>query len=447
MAVTKIWPVRGKADNPLRYVSNEIKTANPRWDKTSLGNLTDVMHYAVDEGKTEKQFFVTGINCSAEIARDQFVTVKKQFAKEDGIVAYHGYQSFAEDEVTPEQAHKIGVEFAERVWGDAYQVVVATHLNTEHIHNHFVINSVSFKHGRRLREKQWYELNKISDEICLKYGLSIVERPEGKGFPKYFYDAEKSGASTRLNVARKAVDEAIAISTNLREFEIAMKSMGYSCSFGPNKKYWIIKMSTWKKPMGLYRMGEDYSNERIMERVSEEKESKSFLVFKKTVYVRRQYNLQTRQNKIKKVGGLKGLYLHYCYLLGYLPKYTKKPLRVSPVIRDDIKKIDMISEEARLIERNRLSDIDSLLRYKEERLGLITEKIDERNKAQNILRKKASEREQSQARKLANSLKDEIQALRKEVRLLEHIEERSKVIEENIKMIEKEEVKRDERRR
>ena len=447
MAVTKIWPVRGKSDSPLKYISNEMKTENPKWDKTSLGNLTDVMHYAVDADKTEKQFFVTGINCSAEIARDQFVTVKKQFAKEDGIVAYHGYQSFAEDEVTPEQAHAIGVEFAERVWGDSYQVVVATHLNTEHIHNHFVINSVSFKHGRRLREKQWYELNKISDEICQKYGLSIVKRPEGKGLPKYFYDAEKTGASTRLNVARKAVDEAISISTNLREFEIAMKSMGYSCNFGSNKKYWTIKMSSWKKPMRLFRMGEEYSNERLMERIAEEKDSKSFIVFQKTIYVRKQYKLQTRKNKIKKVGGLKGLYLHYCYLLGYLPKYTKKPIRVSPVIRDDIKKIDMISEEARLIERVGLSDIDSLLRYKEERLGLISGKIDERSKVQKILRRKISDEERQTARALSDSLKEEIQDLRKEVRLLEHIEQRSKVIEDKIKTIEKEEVKRNERRR
>ena len=64
-----------------RYVADEMKTENPKWDKSSLENLTDVMHYAADEDKTEKQFFVTGINCSAEIARDQFVTVKKQFNK------------------------------------------------------------------------------------------------------------------------------------------------------------------------------------------------------------------------------------------------------------------------------------------------------------------------------------------------------------------------------
>lgn len=86
MAVTKIWPVRGKPDSPLSYVMDEMKTANPKWNREELSALTDVMHYAADEDKTEKQFFVTGINCSAQIARDQFVTVKKQFGKEGGIV-------------------------------------------------------------------------------------------------------------------------------------------------------------------------------------------------------------------------------------------------------------------------------------------------------------------------------------------------------------------------
>lgn len=447
MAVTKIWPVRGKADSPLKYIANEMKTANPKWDKSSLGSLTDVMHYATDEDKTEKQFFVTGVNCSAEIARDQFVTVKKQFNKEDGIVAYHGYQSFAEDEVTPEQAHAIGVEFAQRIWGDAYQVVVATHLNTNHIHNHYVVNSVSFKHGRRLREKQWYELNKVSDDICKTHGLSIVERPEGKGLPKYLYDEERSGGSTRLNVARKAVDEAIAVSANLKEFELAMKSMGYSCSFRQNRKYWTIKMSSWKKPMRLYRMGEDYSNERIMERLTEEKELKFFVVFQKAVYVRKQYKLPTRENKIKKVGGLKGLYLHYCYLLGYLPRYTRKPTRVSPEIRDDIKKMEMISKEARLIARENLIDLNALGLYKESIVNLIETKSEERYQVMKVLRRKVSDEEKFQAREQANVLRDEIQDLRKEVRLLEHIEERSKIIEQKINIIEKDEVRNNARRR
>jgi len=447
MAVTKIWPVRGKVDSPLRYVADEMKTENPKWDKSSLENLTDVMHYAVDEDKTEKQFFVTGINCSAEIARDQFVTVKKQFNKEDGIVAYHGYQSFDEGEVTPELAHAIGLEFAQRVWGEDYQVVVATHLNTKHIHNHFVVNSVSFLHGRRLQKKQWYEFNKVSDEICRAHGLSVVEKPEGKGFSKEFYEMERAGGSTRLNVARKAVDEAISVSTNLKEFELAMKSMGYSCSFDPNRKYWIIKMKSWKKPMRLYRMGEDYTNERIMERITASPEEKPFAVFQRTVYVKKQYRLPTREHKIKKVGGLKGLYLHYCYLLGYLPKYKQRPMRVSPLIRDDITKIEMISREARLIEREKLVTLNDVAKFKASRVSLIEEKTAERNELMKVLRRKVPEDEKEQAREKAYELKEELKELRKEVKLAEHIETRAKDMEEKINTIKEEEVKRDERRR
>ena len=446
MAVTKIWPVRGKADSPLRYVANEMKTANPKWDKSSLENLTDVMHYAADENKTEKQFFVTGINCSAEIARDQFVTVKKQFNKEDGIVAYHGYQSFEEGEVTPELAHAIGLEFAQRVWGEDYQVVVATHLNTNHIHNHFVVNSVSFLHGRRLQKKQWYELNKVSDEICRAYGLSVVEKPAGKGLPKPVYEAERAGGSTRLNVARSAVDEAIGVSTNLKEFELAMKSMGYSCSFAPDRMYWTIKHRSWKKPLRLYRMGEDYSNERILERIMASPEGKPFAVFQKTVYVKKQYKLPTREHKIKKVGGLKGLYLHYCYLLGYLPKYNQRPIRVSPAIRDDITKLDMISKEAGLIEKEKLVTLDDVAEFKASRQALIEEKTAKRHEVMKALRRKVPEEEKEKAREKAYELKEEIKELRKEVRLAEHIEVRSKDMGEKIKIIEGE-VKRNERRR
>ena len=447
MAVTKIWPGKGKADSPLRYIANEMKTENPKWNKSSLGNLTDVMHYAADEEKTEKQFFVTGVNCSAEIARDQFVTVKKQFNKEDGIVAYHGYQSFEEGEVTPELAHAIGVEFAQRVWGEDYQVVVAIHLNTNHIHNHFVVNSVSFLHGRRLQKKQWYELNKISDEICRAHGLSVVEKPEGKGLPKQIYEAERSGGSTRLNVARKAVDEAISVSTNMREFELAMKSMGYSCSFDPNRKHWTIKHRSWKKPMRLYRMGEDYSNDRIMERIMAAPEEKPFAVFQRTVYVRKQYKLSTREQKIKKVGGLRGLYLHYCYLLGYLPKYNQNPIRVSPVIRDDITKIEMISKEARLIEQEKLMTLDDVANFKASREALIVQKTEQHYEVMKVLRRKVPEEEKDKARETAYELKEEIKELRKEVRLAEHIEVRAKDMEERINEIEKSEVKRNERRR
>ena len=447
MAVTKIWPIKGRVDSPLRYVADEVKTENPAWDKSSLQNLTDVMHYAVDDAKTEKQFFVTGINCNADTARDQFVTVKKQYDKEGGIVAYHGYQSFEEGEVTPELAHAMGLEFAKRVWGDEYQVVVATHLNTNHIHNHFVVNSISFKHGRRCRAKQWYDINKINDEICMSHGLSIIERPMGKGLSYPMYEAEKNGIS-RKEIAKRAVDEAIAASSNMKEFEMAMKSMGYSCNFDPNRKYWTIKGREWKKVMRLERLGPEYSNLRIQKRILEDQAGKTYTTFQRAINVKKQYRLPTRAHKIKRVKGIKGLYLHYCYLLGYLPKYKNRPTKVSPLLRDDILKLDQISEEAKLLCRNNIETVEDLHEFKSHREFMIEARVELRDDLKNKLRRQGISDEERIGAKLDIAyLNDELKTLRKELRLANNIEERSVKMEQNIDEIERNEVSKDVRRR
>ena len=88
------------------------------------------MDYAKNDYKTEKQYYVSGINCNPKYAREQMMETKKDFEKTGGIVAFHSYQSFVEGEVTAEVAHRIGCEFAKRVWGDRFEVVVATHLNS-----------------------------------------------------------------------------------------------------------------------------------------------------------------------------------------------------------------------------------------------------------------------------------------------------------------------------
>ena len=96
------------------------------------------MEYATNKDKTEQRFFVTGVNCDPTTARDEMMISKAQWNDRSEIVCYHGFQSFKSGEVTPEQAHEVGVRLAERMWGDRFQVIVATHLNTECLHNHFV---------------------------------------------------------------------------------------------------------------------------------------------------------------------------------------------------------------------------------------------------------------------------------------------------------------------
>ena len=171
MAVSKLWAVNSRLGQVIDYAANPEKTAADIYSDEQYQALADVLSYAKDEEKTEREYFVEGINCNPSTARDQFVSVKQAYGKEDGIQAYHGYLSFKEQNITPELAQKIGMEFANEVWGERFQVVVTTHLNTKHLHCHYVINSVSFKDGKRCQDTSWFKFRKVADRICEKYGL------------------------------------------------------------------------------------------------------------------------------------------------------------------------------------------------------------------------------------------------------------------------------------
>lgn len=138
MATTKIWPVRDSLKRVVDYASNP--------EKTSEDDLASVIRYAMNGDKTtsdttagsEKACYVTGVNCSADTALEEMINTQTLFGKTGGNVAYHCYQSFKPGEVTPEQCHQLGVELARRMWGDRYQVLIATHLDRDHLHNHLV---------------------------------------------------------------------------------------------------------------------------------------------------------------------------------------------------------------------------------------------------------------------------------------------------------------------
>ena len=133
MATTSLWRVKGYIGKVLLYAQNPDKTTNPEVievpENVNRDSLEDVIAYAGRESATNKRQLVKGIHCSSDRAREDMLRVKRSFGKADGTIAYHGYQSFAEGEVTPELAHKIGIALAREVWGDRYQVLVCTHLD------------------------------------------------------------------------------------------------------------------------------------------------------------------------------------------------------------------------------------------------------------------------------------------------------------------------------
>ena len=175
MATTGIWKIEKRLDNVLDYTTNVEKTKHN--ENNNYYDLHNVIEYVESDYKTEEQLFVSGINCSPKTALEEMSITKEQYGKTDGILGFHAFQSFAEGEVTPEQCHAIGVRLAEEMWGDRFEVVVSTHINTNHYHNHFVINSVSFKDGKRYYDKRetYAELRRLSDSLCEEYGLSVIQ--------------------------------------------------------------------------------------------------------------------------------------------------------------------------------------------------------------------------------------------------------------------------------
>ena len=148
MAVTKIWKINGWIGDCLLYIENPNKTQNPlvigdpKLKEEEYQSLIDVIEYAEDGNKTvrDTERFVSGVNCDAETARQEMILAKNAFDKNDGICAYHAIQSFAPGEVTPETAHEIGIRLAKEMWGERYQVLVATHLDHEHMLSSFRYN-------------------------------------------------------------------------------------------------------------------------------------------------------------------------------------------------------------------------------------------------------------------------------------------------------------------
>ena len=434
MAVCEIWDVRGRLDHPIDYAENPEKTANPKYTEADLQAMVDVMEYATNKDKTEQRYFVTGVNCDPTTARDEMMIAKAQWNDESEIVCYHGFQSFKHGEVTPEQAHEVGVKLAQKMWGDRFQVIVATHLNTDCLHNHFVVNSVSFTDGKHYHDNK-ANLRQRSDELCREYALSVIEHPSGKKKQYALYQAEKNGMPTRDNVTRQAVDEAISKSFTLKDFDRIMAEMGYRVSFDPNRKYWTVIGKNWKRPKRLYKLGEEYTNERIMERITENSYAVKFSRFAEPQRTVKVFRVKGSLKGAKKIGGLRGLYLHYCYKLGILPK-NKKPnyARLHYLLKDDLMKMEAISQETRLLCRNRIDTVEQLLSYKG---SLETEKADLLQKRKELYSKsrKTGGEEKEAIRSQLSDLSKRLSVIRKEVRLCEGIEARNAALKEKLSTI------------
>lgn len=212
--------------------------------KQSLGAMKGVMSYVCQEKKTRDpvtgQRFVTGVHCLGDNACQEFLATKRTYGKTKGVNFYQYVQSFSPKEaVTLEKAHAIALEFAQKAW-PGFEVLVATHRDAGHLHSHFVVNSVSWETGRKLRQspKTLQTLRALSDEICAAQGLSVLPRYEKPGakLSSREYRAAQKEESWKFRLMG-AITQAMERSGTRRDFLRAMERRGYQVAWEDNRKY------------------------------------------------------------------------------------------------------------------------------------------------------------------------------------------------------------------
>ena len=393
-----------------------------------------------DEGKEILQQFVSGINCHPGTAVSEMIAVKRRFGKEGGTTAYHGYQSFAPGEATPVMANEIAIKLAEQLWGERYQVVVATHLDkANHLHSHFVLNTVSFVDGKKFHRtaQDYRDMQIASDELCREYGLSVIKQSEGKSKSYVEWQEEKEVQFTHRGSIRADIDRAILASTTERDFIRVMTEMGYEFKIrardGQPLKYPALKPPGAKGYFRFHKLGAGYSLEEVKDRILQN-------IYKQVPFPKtehrppRRYHLRGRP--WKKLTGLQALYFRYCYELHIIQKKPTSVKRMSFLLREDLAKMTLLDRQTRFLAKEGISTIEQLESRREVIESRVKVLIAQRQELRKELRRLARRGDQVAAdgmRDQIGQLSQELKKQRKEVALCDNIALRSERVKESLK--------------
>ena len=388
MATTKIWAIKGAINAVINYSINPDKTI----DKTSALKVTikdtdgsSVEFYEPDVETIMKQIisadlqgerrYTTYLNCTEKNVLSEMLLTKQRFGKTGGNMAYHAYQSFAHGEVTPEIAHEIGVNLAKEMWGDRFEVIVSTHLDTSCIHNHFVLNSVSFIDGKKYYDNKdtYHKMRHVSDRLCKEYGLSVLPESGGeKGRHRGAIRAEAEGRYSLESIVKEDIDSCILFSRTLKEFFEMMSAKGYRID--TQRKYVRVYPYGHKNPIRIdRRFGSEYSISGITERIKDHGGK----------------DRQTpKKPDLSRYSGIQVIYIRYLYLLGVYPR--KSPAQIARthfLLREDLLKFDTYIGESQYLIKNNIKTEFELLNAKTEETEVLSALCKERNKIRNRLRR------------------------------------------------------------
>ena len=240
MAVTKTHPIKSTLKAAIDYICNPAKT---------------------DGG-----LLVSAYGCSAETADIEFAWTRRHAIDKGENLGRHLIQAFAPGEVTPEEAHQIGLELAKEILGGKYEFVLTTHTDRGHIHNHVIWNAVSFTDHKHYHsnKRSYYEIRRASDRLCKEHGLSVIVPGQEKGKSYVEHQAVRNGTSYKAKL-KSAIDRLLPACADLEDLLRRLQEEGYEIRRG---KYISCRASDQERFTRLKILGIDYTEEALAARIA-----------------------------------------------------------------------------------------------------------------------------------------------------------------------------------
>ena len=432
MATTASWPVKGSLKKVIDYADNPDKTTNPKYLDD---DLAQVLRYTENDDKTDQRLFVSGVNCSADRAYEEMKAVQTRFGMRGTNVAYHGYQSFKPGEVTPEEAHQIGIETARRMWGDKYQVVVTTHLNTDSVHNHMVLNAVSFRDGKKFQNhiRDHIRLREVSDELCRERGLSVLEdstfyKTESRGA----YWAHRRGVMTHRDMLKQDIAACLQYAPSFDLMINQLKQMGYIYDWERGS----IRAPDWERAIRLDRLG--FSYEVIHERIVYNLDTPGITDDWNEFHLRppKQLPLLSLEKQIEKQmersDDLLEVMIDLTFLIVIELLQWAQAERdaealgrlLSPSLREEMRNLEEIKSDYALLTDQRIRTVDDLSMFKETKTAQIMALEEERQHCRNQLRRPKPPEVKAELKQRIHDISTSLKPMRKDLKAAERIAER-----------------------
>lgn len=332
--------------------------------------LDHLVRYVINPKKTDEQVFVSSVGCVPESAARTWMDTKRRFGRTEGVQAYHLIQSFKPGEITPELAHEIGNQFAKR-YLEGFEVIVGTHVDKAHVHNHIIFNSVSDRDGHKYHsspDSYYREIRALSDSLCREYGLSVIGEPSRRALTYVEWRMRKLGIRTQKELVDRDVEECLSLAMDVGGFYALMEDRGYAIQH--RSRYPTFVPYGDEQGHRARVKGKAMTEDDLIAYIDKAMTDPTFEV------------IMPRQQRVRfprgKVTGFRACVLAWTYILGLVNDGVQTQHIVPP---KELKRFEQLKKAAAYLSNNKIDTLEQL----EERIADLTRQIDYKTKHRIIL--------------------------------------------------------------